>query len=156
MLTRLAQHGDEPTLLLFSKQCYDEMDFDKFGYKFEYEAVYRNYNLGIDDPNKQIITVWENGVLIGVTVWVISESSMYFDNHKVASELVFHSLPSLPARQKLRIMRLMIQKSNDLLNFLQVKSVYISTDVRYNAVTKLLQKEGFESFSIRLYKGGCI
>ena len=152
MLVRLAQHGDEPYLIEFSKLCYEEMDFDQFGYKFEYEAGQRNFIKGIDNPAKQILTVWDKGVLHGLAVWCISDSSQYFDNHRHAAEIVFHALPGLSYITRLKIMRLLEEHSYVLLKNLGVKSMYINTDVRFSTVTKMLEKQGYKPFAVQLYR----
>ena len=152
MVIRRAQPGDEIALIEFSKLCYDEMGFDNNGYKFEYEAGLRNYVAGILDNSKLILTCWDRGVLVGLAVWLLSNKSQYFDNHLIASEIVFHALPSLGDITKLKVMRMLQLESTKYCKAMGVKSMFFQYDVRFPAVGRLMEKEGFKPFAVQMYK----
>lgn len=152
MLIRRAVPGDELALIEFSKECYSEMDFDATGYKFEYEAGLRNYANGIGDRSKFILTAWEHSVLVGVTVWCLSNTSQYYDNHLIASEIVFHALPSLCATGRLRIMKKLQKTSEVFCRSIGVKAMFFQYDVRYPAVGRMMEKEGYAPLAIQMYK----
>ena len=152
MLVRRAQHGDELALIEFSKECYQEMNFDNNGYKFEYEAGFRNYVKGIDDRSKFILTAWDRGVLVGVTVWVLSNQSQYYDNHLIASEIVFHALPSLCATGRLKIMRKLQRVAETYMGSVGVKAMFFQYDVRFPTVGRMMTNEGYQPLAVQMYK----
>jgi hypothetical protein len=152
MLIRLAQHGDEIYLTQFGRECYDEMDFDSFGYKMDEVAAFRNYTLGIDDKMKLIVTCWDKGVLIGLIVFCITDNTQYYDDHQIATEIVYHPLPSLPSSTKMKVMIKIREKAEEILKSRNVKSIYITSDLRYPIVTKMLEKDGYRSFAVQHVK----
>jgi hypothetical protein len=152
MLIRPAQYGDELALIEFSKICYEQMGFDNVGYKFEYATGLRNYWRGITNPDILILTGWEKGSLVALAVWIMSDKSQYFDNHKIATEHVFHALPTLPSITQLKIMSELEIVSCKRLKEKEVKTVYFSYDLRFPTVGKLFEKHGHRAMAVQMHK----
>ena len=152
MLIRPAVHGDELALIEFSQLCYNEMQFDDNGFKFEYAAGLRNYEQGIDDNSKLILTAWDSGVLVGATVWLLSDRTQYFDTHRIASEIVLHALPSLSATRKMKIMMRLRSSVEVFCRSFRVKSMYFQYDIRFPAVGRMMEHAGFRPMAIQMVK----
>lgn len=150
-MVRLARHGDEDQLIALSQRCYEAMDFDTWGYKFDYLAGKRNFGIGINNPNIVIVVSDDNGIN-GASVALITERSQYFDNHRTAQEIVFHADPSLTPRQQFAILKRLEEATTDELRARGVKSFYLGTDLRCPGVRSLLEKQGYKPMTVHLYK----
>jgi fructose-1,6-bisphosphatase/inositol monophosphatase family enzyme len=150
-VVRLAKHGDEDALIALSVECYNEMDFDSFGYKIDPVVGRRNYVRGIDNP-AIVIAVYDDGAVLGLMVSMIRDASQYFDDHRHAQEIVFHAKPTLNARQKFHVMNSLCKFTEDELRKRGVKSFYIGTDLRCKGVAHLLEREGYRPMTLHFYK----
>lgn len=155
MMIRLADLDDIPGLMAISKPCYDQMSFDDYGWKYEPERIEESYRRGVQSDNHLLIVTEEDSEIIGLLFINISIESYYFKNNPYANEIMWHVTPLASQFKRSKYMLKMLDYAEKLLAGMGIKNLYVGADSRTEfsgIANNLVNKRGYQSISLRLYK----
>jgi hypothetical protein len=144
---------DIPEVLRLSREFYDEMDFDRFGYHFDPVTIEETYRHAVEHPDKFVCLVSErSGMVNGVFLAAVLNRTLYFAGHKFAQEIVWHAKPSLPTTAKGRIMMSLLAVAERRLSGVPF---YLSTDIRnrFSGLGDWLERRGYKEMCRYWHKG---
>jgi hypothetical protein len=147
MQIREITHDDVDAVVQLAERCYDEMVFDDYGYRFHCQHIANGFHLSAEKRGCMCWIAVEKNTPVGIIFFTITDVTMYFTDRKTATEIVWHGDPELPPLKRLRIMRKLLKHAQVELKKMNVKVVFVSTDVRYSHPTTMVAKEGFRLLS---------
>lgn len=147
MHIRRISHSDIPEILTVAKRCYDEMDFDQWGYRYDPPQIEQSWLMGVEGT--RLRGYCEDNIR-GLFLLSITDTTAYFKNGpKIAQEIVFHADPTLGMVTKIKIMKNILQYVMEDLAIIGVKSLYVSSDDRFGAISRLIQQQGGKPMSVQ-------
>ena len=153
-MIRLATLADVPNIVAISKPCYDQMEFDSLGWKYDADRIAESYARGVTTDNHILIVAEDNGTIIGLLFINICTESYYFKYNPFAQEIMWHVLPSLSTYRRSKYMLKMLSFAEKILAERGIKNFYLGTDLRegFNGVGKHLLKNNYQLVCTRLFK----
>lgn len=128
------------------KRCYDEMQFHKQGFGFDYSHIRR----GIESNDVVAMVYEKDGAIHGVFLCVIFTEHM--GGYQIAAEAVWHADPLLPKVTRARIMIELLKGIKKELRMQKIETIHISTSIKHISTHKLLERQGFEAID-KTYAG---
>jgi hypothetical protein len=146
-MIRFATHDDMDEIFAISRAFYDEIQLDDVGYRFDDEQIRASYQRGIDRDEHYILLYIEDCRILGLFFFSIRSETYYFRDRKFASEIVWHSLPSLPPQKRLKVMMRLLDAGLMFIDMSGAESTYCGLDARkefhHPGINRALQKRGF-------------
>jgi hypothetical protein len=150
--TRRIEHRDIRQVVKLSFQCYQEMDLDSIGYRFDEAVIKRSWMSGVQGEVFRGY-VHDNGKIAGILGVTLPVATAFYDGSpRMAQEITFHADPALSAYTRIKTMLSLLDYAITDLRDIGVESLYINSDKRYPALGKMLDSRGFKPVSEMHYR----
>lgn len=146
-MVRFAVQSDLDAIVEVSRIFYDEIRLDDVGYCFDEEQIRESYQRGIDKNEHYVLLYIENCQILGLFFFSIRSEHYYFRNRKFGSEIVWHSLPTLPKTKRLKVMLKVLDAGLMFSDTQGTENFYCGLDARkefyHPGITRALEERGF-------------
>lgn len=152
MLVRPIEHKDVEQVVALSELCYDEMQFDDYGYRFDKAHITQGFHEAVAQEKHICLIAEDKDTILGIIFFSLATQTMYFKNRLIATEIVWHSLPSGSQILRTKVMDKLLKTSLYFLQEKGVKVLFCSSDARFTVPKQILDKNGFKTLSIYAVK----
>jgi len=146
-MIRFALQSDLDEIVAVSKQFYDEIEMDSIGYRFHEDRIRASYQQGIDRDEHYVLLYVENCQILGIFFFSVRDEHYYFTDKRFAAEIVWHSLPSLPPKKRLKVMMQLFDAGEMYVKSIGATCLYVGLDSRkdfsHTGINKYLENRGY-------------
>jgi len=156
-MIRFMVQADMEEVVRASRLFYDEIDLDNVGYRFDEPQIRQSYQAAIDFREHYCLLYIEGGQTLGLFLFSIRSENHFFINKPFASEIVWHSLPSLLPVKRLKVMIKLFEACEMFTNLKGAGNPYVGLDARrefaHPGINRYLVKRGYGPIVTTYYKG---
>jgi len=157
-MIRFAVQSDLEEIVAASREFYDEICLDAVGYRFDEPRIRESYQSAIEFKGHYCLLYTENCKILGLFLFSIRDDNHFFTNKRFASEIVWHSLPSLNTVKRIKVMiKLFEAMEMYAINVRKATGIYVGLDARrdfaHRGINRYLEKRGYGQIVSTYYKG---
>jgi hypothetical protein len=155
-MIRFAAQSDMDEIVAASRQFYDEIRLDDVGYAFHEECIRDSYQLAIDQDGHYVLLYIEDCRILGLFFYSVRDEQYYFKNRRFSAEIVWHSLPTLPPKKRLKVMMKLLEAGEMHIKSIGAEHLYIGIDARpefkKEGIARYLTTRGFSNIVATYHK----